>query len=78
MQLKPVAWMHIQGNYREASYRMLDEDEIERGWEQIPLYDLPDTLRVVSVSLLELVCEVFAEANIDTGGIRAIIDKDPT
>jgi hypothetical protein len=35
---EPVAWMHVQGNYTEPSFRPLMDDEIERGWEQYPLY----------------------------------------
>ena len=35
---EPVAWMHVQGNYTEPSFRPLMGDEIERGWEQYPLY----------------------------------------
>lgn len=38
---EPVAWLHIQGNYEEASMRQLDEYEISRGWEQVPLYKEP-------------------------------------
>jgi len=35
---EPVAWMHTQGNYTEASDRPLDADEVSRGWTQVPLY----------------------------------------
>jgi hypothetical protein len=38
---EPVAWLHIQGNHFEASDRQLFDDEIERGWEQKPLYTHP-------------------------------------
>ena len=41
MNNEPVAWLHIQGGYSEASARPLDDDEIEKGWEQIPLYTHP-------------------------------------
>lgn len=33
-----VAWMHIQGNHTEPSLRRLDDDEIARGWTEVPLY----------------------------------------
>jgi hypothetical protein len=38
---EPVAWMHVQGNYEEPSWRQLDDDEIEMGWKQYPLYTAP-------------------------------------
>jgi len=38
---EPVGWMHVQGNYEEPSFRQLDDDEVERGWEQYPLYTHP-------------------------------------
>ena len=38
---EPVAWMHVQGNYKEPSFRELADDEVERGWEQYPLYTTP-------------------------------------
>jgi len=38
---EPVAWMHVQGNYEEPSFRQLGDDEVERGWEQYPLYTHP-------------------------------------
>jgi hypothetical protein len=38
---EPVAWMHVQGNYKEPSFRELADDEVERGWEQYPLYITP-------------------------------------
>lgn len=38
---EPVAWMHVQGNYKEPSFRELADDEVERGWEQHPLYNIP-------------------------------------
>jgi len=41
MKDEPVAWLHIQGNHFEASDRQLFDDEIERGWEQKPLYTHP-------------------------------------
>ena len=40
-QQEPVAWMHVQGNYKEPSFRELADDEVERGWEQYPLYNTP-------------------------------------
>jgi len=41
LKQEPVAWMHVQGNYKEPSFRQLDDDEVERGWEQYPLYTHP-------------------------------------
>ena len=38
---EPVAWMHIQGNFKEPSYRQLDDWEIQNGWEQYPIYATP-------------------------------------
>ena len=38
---EPVAWMHVQGNYKEPSFRELADDEVERGWKQYPLYTAP-------------------------------------
>lgn len=38
---EPVAWMHVQGNYEEPSWRQLADDEVERGWQQYPLYTTP-------------------------------------
>jgi len=38
---EPVAWLHVQGNYEEPSLRKLADDEVERGWEQYPLYTAP-------------------------------------
>ena len=38
---EPVAWMHVQGNYKEPSFRELADDEVKRGWEQYPLYTTP-------------------------------------
>jgi len=35
---KPMAWIHCHGNFKEAYDRPLDEDEVLRGWTQIPLY----------------------------------------
>lgn len=36
---KPVAWIHIFGDYYEPHLRELNEDEIERGWTQKPLIE---------------------------------------
>jgi hypothetical protein len=38
---EPVAWMHIQGNYQESSFRQLDDWEIKNGFKQYPLYATP-------------------------------------
>ena len=38
---EPVAWMHIQGNYQEPSFRQLDDWEIKNGFKQYPLYTTP-------------------------------------
>jgi hypothetical protein len=38
---EPVAWMHIQGNYQESSFRQLDDWEIKNGFKQYPLYTTP-------------------------------------
>ena len=38
---EPVAWMHIQGNYQEPSFRQLDDWEIKNGFKQYPLYTHP-------------------------------------
>ena len=38
---EPVAWLHIQGNHTEPSLMRLDDDEIARGWKEIPLYPPP-------------------------------------
>jgi hypothetical protein len=38
---EPVAWMHVQGNHEEPSLFELDDDEIDRGWKQYPLYTTP-------------------------------------
>jgi hypothetical protein len=38
---EPVAWLHTQGGFTEASMRELDKDEIDRGWTQEPLYAAP-------------------------------------
>ena len=38
---EPVAWMHVQGNFEEPSFRKLDAFEINRGWTQYPLYPTP-------------------------------------
>jgi len=38
---EPVAWMHIQGNYQESSFRQLDDWEIKNGFKQYPLYRRP-------------------------------------
>jgi hypothetical protein len=41
---QPVAWMHVQGNYEEPLLRQLDDFELDRGWEQYPLYAAPRQL----------------------------------
>jgi len=33
--------MHKQGDFREPALRQLSGEEIERGWEQYPLYTAP-------------------------------------
>jgi hypothetical protein len=38
---EPVAWMHKQGDFKEPALRQLSGEEIERGWEQYPLYTTP-------------------------------------
>lgn len=38
---KAMAWLHVQGDYTEASIRRLDPDEIARGWKEYPLYAHP-------------------------------------
>ena len=38
---EPVAWLHRQGNFTEASMNPLHDDEIDRGWTQEPLYTTP-------------------------------------
>jgi hypothetical protein len=35
---EPVAYIHRQGNYWEASDRVLLDDEKKRGWAEEPLY----------------------------------------
>jgi hypothetical protein len=41
IEQEPVAWMHIQGNYQESSFRQLDDWEIKNGFKQYPLYATP-------------------------------------
>jgi hypothetical protein len=38
---KPVAWMHVQGNYKQPSLYQLDDFELDRKWNQYPLYTAP-------------------------------------
>jgi hypothetical protein len=52
---EPVAWMHVQGNYEEPSFRQLDDDEVERGWEQYPLYTHPPQRTWVGLTLEQYV-----------------------
>lgn len=54
----PVAWMHKQGNYKEPSLWQLGDDEIERGWEQYPLYTTPQKREWVELTdeEIEQVC----------------------
>ncbi len=51
---EPVAWMHIQGNYKEPSLGKLDNYEIKRGWEQYPLYTTPPQRTWVGLTNQEL------------------------
>jgi hypothetical protein len=41
VNIKPVAWMHVQGNYEEPSLYELDDEFLMRGWDQFPLYAAP-------------------------------------
>ena len=78
-ELKPVAWMQQQGDYREPCSWEIDEDMERRGWRQEPLYIIPDTHRVVSVELLREFMrdiELWPEESSDAGKqLRAIIDN---
>ena len=47
---EPVAWMHVQGGYEEPSFRQLADDEVERGWQQYPLYTTPPQRTWVSLT----------------------------
>lgn len=60
---EPVAWLHIQGNHSEASDRQLFDDEIERGWEQKPLYtqDYVNSLLGEIEALREKMCQAIHE-----------------
>lgn len=51
----PVAWMHKQGNYKEPSLWQLGDDEIERGWEQYPLYTTPQKREWVELTDEEII-----------------------
>jgi len=51
---EPVAWMHVQGNYEEPSFRQLFDDEVERGWGQYPLYTAPPKREWVGLTDAEI------------------------
>ena len=38
---KPDAWMHVQGDYAEASIYEMDKHYLMQGWDQYPLYAAP-------------------------------------
>lgn len=46
----PVAWLHIQGDYKEASMRELDDDEVAMGWFQKPLYTSPQQTNALEMA----------------------------
>ena len=54
MEQEPVAWMHVQGDYKEVNMYELDEDALMRGWEQYPLYAAPPIKEFVPLSIKEL------------------------
>jgi hypothetical protein len=65
---EPVAWMHVQGNYEEPSIRQLDDFELDRGWQQYPLYAAPtvkESLPVASVEPPRRVCSGCDKTNTD-------------
>lgn len=78
-ELKPVAWMHVQGDYNEPRLWRIAEDMAERGWGEKPLYEIPDTHRVVSVELLKgAVDMIWGLCDEDTDAVKelcAIIDN---
>ena len=41
VDIEPVAWMHVQGDYQEPNSYELDDEFLMRGWEQYPLYAAP-------------------------------------
>jgi len=47
---EPVAWMHVQGDYKESNMYKLHEDDLKRGWEQYPLYAAPPSKEWVGLT----------------------------
>jgi len=50
VNIEPVAWMHVQGNYEEPSLYELDDEFLMRGWDQFPLYAAPHKPEWVGLS----------------------------
>jgi hypothetical protein len=73
-EIKPVSWLHIQGDYTEPCSWEIDDDMAGRGWSQEPLYLIPNTHRIVSVELLRRLIEenIYYASKAE---LRATIDK---
>ena len=69
---EPDAWMHVQGNYKEPSFRELADDEVERGWEQYPLYTHPQQRTWVGLAAEDRLTAKYMQDAPD--GIEAVID----
>jgi hypothetical protein len=72
---EPVAWMHVQGNYKEPSFRELANDEVERGWEQHPLYNTPPQREWQSLTDDEIKEIIGSYAGQIKGYTRELFDK---
>jgi hypothetical protein len=75
MNNEPVAWLHIQGNHFEASDRQLFDDEIERGWEQKPLYTHPAELTDEEIVEIAKDCGYANRYELNIQFARAILKK---
>jgi len=68
MNQNPVAWLHSQGNHREAADRPLDESEIARGWTEQPLFTAEQLAVAVAAEreACALACDSLLDPDIET------------
>ena len=72
-KVEPVAWMHKQGDFKEPALRQLSGEEIERGWEQYPLYTAPPQREWVGLTDAEIV-KIVDDRTLFEGGYETWCD----
>ena len=79
VNIEPVAWMHVQGDYQEPNSHELDDEFLMRGWEQYPLYAAPpkreNELDIADRAYFAGKQAVAAECEAEVERLKEIIDE---